>query len=96
MQAVTALQLRYYTTATLNLMDRSMKKWATELSTLDDPIEAYFIQIRFDDVSDPEERAFLNEIPTNFSLEKEEADALIKAGRELLRGHPEFQRFIQE
>ena len=96
MQSVTALQLRYYTTATLNMMDRTMKTWAAELSTLDDPIEAYFIQVRFDDVPDLDERAFLNEIPTNFSLESDEADALIKAGRELLRGHPEFQRFIQE
>ena len=95
MGAVTEIQMRYYTTSTLNLAGRKMVEWAQELSTPDRSVETYFIQVRFDDVQDEEEQAFLNEIPTSFSLEKEHVDALIKAGRELLRNNPEFQRLIR-
>ena len=37
---------------------------------------------------------FSKKIPTTFSLEDEQVDALIKSGRELLRKNPVFQQLL--
>jgi NTE family protein len=96
MGSVTAIQMRRYTDSTLNMMQESMDSWAAELSTPEHPVTAHFIQIRFADIEDEKERDFLNAMPTSFSLTDEQVDALIKAGRELLRNNPEFKKLLAE
>ena len=77
-------------------MENSMKRWATALSTPEKPVKPYFIQVKFDDVKDAEEKTFLNEVPTSFNLTDEQVDALIKAGRELLRENPIWKELLAE
>ena len=96
MGAVTDVQLHRYNAATLELMDKSVKRWARELSTPARPVTPYFIQVSFRDLQQPGRRKFFNQIPTSFSLTDEQVDKLIAAGRELLRNNPDFQRFVAE
>jgi NTE family protein len=92
--AVTDVQLHRYNTATLELMDKTVTRWARELSTLGRPVTPYFIQLSFRDIDQAEQRRFLNRIPTTFSLSDEQVDGLIAAGRTLLRNNADYQRFV--
>jgi len=94
MNAVTGVQLHRYNTATIDLLQKSMKTWAQELSTPDRPTTPYFIEVSFEGIRTPELKHFLNKIPTAFSLSDEQIDALIESGRELLRNNPVFQQLL--
>jgi NTE family protein len=96
MGAVTSVQMHRYNIATVNLLQDSLKKWAAELSTPNEEVVPYFIQVQFDDVKDQQEKDFLNAISTSFSLKDDQVDALIKAGRELLRNNPTFQQILKD
>mgnify|MGYP001545775449 FL=1 len=92
--AISDVQLHRYNVATLELMDKSVKRWAKALSTPARPVTPYFIQIGFRDIAQPEQLQFFNQVPTTFSLTDEQVDRLIAAGRELLRANPDFRRFV--
>lgn len=91
---MSSAQLHLYNAATLELMDRTMKKWAQETSTPELTVEPYFVNIGFRDIEQPEAREYFNSIPTSFVLDDEQVDRLIAAGRELLRNNAEFQRLM--
>ncbi len=92
--AVSDVQLHRYNAATLELMNKTVIRWAREMSTPSRPVTPYFIQLGFRDIPYPERRSFFNRIPTSFSLTDEQVDKLIAAGRELLRNNPDFQRLL--
>jgi NTE family protein len=92
--AMSDVQLHRYNVATLELMKKSTKRWARDLSTPGRPVAPYFIQVGFRDVRQPELLRFFNQVPTSFALSDEQVDKLIAAGRELLRNNPDFQRFL--
>ena len=94
--AVTDAQLHLYNTATLELMNTSVQRWAKDLATPGAPVSPYFIQLGFRDISQPEQRAFFNQVPTSFSLTDEQVEKLIAAGRQILRDNPDYQRFIAD
>jgi NTE family protein len=92
--AVTDVQLHLYNTATIQLMENAIPRWAREVSTPGARVRPHFIQVSFRDVDDPKQRLFFNRVPTSFNLTDDQVDSLIRAGRELLRANPEFQRFV--
>ena len=94
--AMSSAQLHLYNAATLELMQESIPRWARELSTPEQTVEPYFIQLGFKDIKQPEKLKFFNLIPTSFSLSGEQVERLKSAGRELLRSNPDFQRFVAE
>ncbi len=94
--AVSDIQLHRYNAATLALMDESIKRWAGELKTPQRPVHPYFAHIDFRGIQQAERRKLLNLIPTGFSLQSQQVDALIAAGRDLLRENPEFRRFLSD
>jgi len=59
-------------------------------------MKLYVVDISLDNLPDGEEKTYLKELPTSFYLEKDQVDRLIRAGRRLLRDHPEFKAFIDE
>ena len=61
-----------------------------------DNLEFYFIKVSLADVIDEQQRKFLQEIPTTYSLEKAEADGLINAAGELLLQSDEFKRLMYD
>jgi NTE family protein len=94
--AVTDVQLHRYNAATLELMDKSIQRWASELSAPGGQVRPYFIRVSFRDIEEPKLRLFFNRIPTSFSLSDEQVHRLIAAGRELLRNNPDYQRLVAE
>ncbi len=77
-------------------MQKSVTRWARELSTPERPVTPYFIQVSFRDIEQPERLQFFTRIPTSFSLDDEQVDRLIAAGRELLHRNPDYQRFLAD
>ena len=94
--AMTDIQLHRYNTATIEVLKKSLSRFAQELSTEDRPVEPYFIILDFDGIQDPEQRRVLNQIPTSFELSDEQVDLLIDAGGELLRTNPEYKRLLRD
>jgi NTE family protein len=93
---MTDVQLHRYNAATLELIDKSVKRWASNLSTPGKPVTPYFIQVGFRDFSDPQAQRFFNRVPISFSLTDEQVDKLIAAGRDLLRNHPGYRQLVAD
>ena len=93
---MSSVQLHRYNDATMQLMQQSMTEWVQALSTPDRPITAYFVELGFTDITQPEDRNFFNAIPTSFSLTEEQVNRLIEAGHELLRNNPDYQRLLAD
>ncbi len=92
--AVTLIQMRRYDADSLQATRQSLARWSTALSTPEQPVQAYFIHLSFEDVPDRSLRRYLNEIPTNLSLSPEQIDRLIAAGRALLRHNAQFRALV--
>lgn len=58
-------------------------------------IDPYVIEIKFEALRDPVRRQRFLNLPTNFSLPKEDIEALIGVGPELLDGSSDYQAFIR-
>ena len=96
MNAMTDAQLHRYNAATIDSVRRSLAGWAVQMSTEEHPVDSYFIDMSFEDVPQPQLKVFLNKIPTSFSLENEQVDALISSSRSLLSDNPEFQHLLRD
>lgn len=94
--AVSSVQLHRYNAATLELMQKTIPRWAKELSTPKRKVEHHFIQLGFSAIEKPESLKALNLIPTSFRLSDEQVEKLISTGRNILRKNPEFQRLLAE
>jgi len=92
--AVSRTQIGRYNLESMVLLEESMERWATELSTPDHKVTPYFIKLDFESIADEKVRLVFNNMATSFSLPNEEVDNLIKAGRVLLRQSPDYQRLI--
>ena len=68
---------------------------STEPGSCDD-ITFYLAEVRFEDLDDPEERSYLNNLPTSFQLKPKEVDKLRDAARRLLRKSKDFQRLLRD
>jgi len=96
MNAMTDAQLHRYNAATIDEARTSLETWAKRMSTPEHKITPYFIEVSFKEVKQPQLKAFLNKIPTSFSLEADQVDTLIKSARDLLRADPVFQQLVTD
>ena len=104
-QAAAQIPLLRYSFETLELLRARFATWRQEIknaAALDpDPVyapdvEFILININLQSVRDPVERKALLEIPTNFSLNDEQVDHLLRVGGELLRQSEGFQRLMRD
>ncbi|MEW6269490.1 MAG: patatin-like phospholipase family protein [Thermodesulfobacteriota bacterium] len=93
--AVTSDQIGHYNFETIELVSTAFRGWAAQLSSQAEPVEFEFVEVSFDAVRDESQRHALNQIGTNFSLDDEEVDLLIGAGRSLLRSSPGYQELVR-
>lgn len=56
----------------------------------------YVINVSFDGVPNPEERAYLNQLPTSFVLPDEAVDRLRSAAGSALLNSPDFQKLLRD
>jgi NTE family protein len=99
LQAVNSMsdvQLHRYNAATVALLQNQLASWAAAISTPEQPVTPYFIQVTFEAVQQQQLKLFLNKIPTSFNLTDEQVDTLIDSARTLLRENPDFQKLISE
>jgi len=92
--ALTDTQLQRYNVESIALMQGSLKQWSNELSTPDQTVTPYFIQIDFESIADPETRVLFNNVATSLALPTEEVNNLVEAGHRLLRKSPEFHDLV--
>jgi NTE family protein len=59
------------------------------------PVDTYGIYIGFDQIKDQKEREYFLNMPTTFSLKKEEVDDLRKIGPKILDDSREFERLLK-
>jgi len=59
-------------------------------------IALYAIDVSFESIPDPKERAWFMNLPTSFVLSDEEVDRLRDMGALLLRTSPDYQRLVKE
>lgn len=88
------VQLHRYNAATLEQMQDSLQRWAKDVSTPERKVQPRLVTVALRDVVDEAERERLSRISTNFDLEGGQVDALVAAGRALLRANPEFRGLL--
>lgn len=89
------VQLHRYNAATLEQMHASLVRWAAQVSTAQRRVQPWLVTVALRDVADPVERDALGKVTTSFDLKPEEVDALVAAGRALLRDNPEFRQLLR-
>lgn len=94
--SVTSIQLHLYNTETSVLLKEKLKEWVQTISTEENPISSYYININATAIEDEQHRNNFNAVPTSFSLEKEQADMLIDTAKSLLRQNPEYKRLLSD
>lgn len=88
------VQLHRYNAATLEQTHQRLQRWTRELSTLQRPVQPWLVTVALRDLPDPGERARLAKVPTSFDLQPEQVEALVQAGRLLLRNNPKFREAL--
>ena len=68
---------------------------APQLPKLAQDIDPYVIEVNFEAIRDPDRRKYFLTLPTSFSLEKDQVQALIDVGPQLLEQSPDFREFLQ-
>jgi len=96
MNAMTDVQLHRYNSATVDSVRGYLDKWAKQVSTPEQEVKSYFMEVTFEEVADPQLKLFLNKVPTSFDLTDEQVDSLIKSARELVRADPEYQQLLKD
>jgi NTE family protein len=57
---------------------------------------AYFAQVTFENLKDPGERAYFNQVKTRLQLPKEQIDKVREVAGRLLREAPAFRRLLDD
>ncbi|MCH2189857.1 MAG: patatin-like phospholipase family protein [Gammaproteobacteria bacterium] len=92
--AMSNIQLHRYNIATIELLEEQIKTWAEQLSTPEQQVEPFLINISLNDVQDEASKARLQSIPTSLSLSKDDVSLLIETGKNLLHSNAEMQRLL--
>jgi NTE family protein len=102
LDAATTTPLANYNFETLEYLRNNLMGWRSEIKQhrcggrlkCSAP-ELYLIELRIDDIPDPQLRKRLISVPTDFSLPLDVVNDLVNAGHILLQGNSEYQRLLQ-
>jgi NTE family protein len=106
MDAVVSVTFNRYSSETMNLMRARVKKWESEvrdtrckvtLAIPDcDKFDVDLVELSFEQVKDPEERKYLDRVPTAFTISTEQTTRLRHAAQVLVDESPELRVFLEE
>ena len=89
------VQINRYTIETIELLRSTFESWSEAAQSWEDPIGFHLVELDFTKPENPEERKYLNGLPTSFSLSDEAVDRLRRAGRETLNADAQFRSFVK-
>ena len=93
--SISSDQIGRYNYDTIDIVRYSFEYWTKQASTPQRPVTFDFVEVSFNQVHDENQRQALNNIGTNFELDDDEVDLLIKAAGEVLRGVTRFPDFFR-
>jgi len=104
-----SISINRYNLETVALLQESFERWAREIregrclagQISTEPgscgdITFYLAEVKFENLEDPEERSYMDQLPTSFRLKPEQVDKLRDAARRLLRKAEDFQRLLRD
>ncbi|MCP9472720.1 MAG: patatin-like phospholipase family protein, partial [Nitrospira sp.] len=68
---------------------------APPLPPLATEVTPFVIEVNFEALRDPVQRDYFQSLPTNFALSREQVDALIHVGHQLLEESPDYREFLE-
>ncbi len=95
--AMTDIQLHRFNTTTRGLIEKWSEDYGKMTSSMMGvDVETYLVNINLSNfaIPDQERHRFLNNVPTDLTLEKEQVDELIMEGYIQMQNHPDFLRFL--
>ncbi len=102
LDAATTTPLANYNFETLEYLRNNLTGWRSEIKQYRcngklkcSAPELYLIELRIDDIPDPQLRKRLVSVPTDFSLPVDVVNDLVNAGHLLLQGNAEYRRLLQ-
>ena len=93
--SVSADEMAHYSEDTIELVNVAYARFAEQQTAAGRPLTFHFVDVSFNHVADDTERAYLNNIGTNFALNSKEVSSLIAAGRKVLLESQQLQEFLQ-
>ena len=90
------VQISRYNVETIELARSVVHSWNAAGARWSPPTRFHLVELDFARVEDPEERSYLNSLPTSLSLDPEAVDRLRAAAGKLLRESEAFQRLLAE
>jgi hypothetical protein len=106
MDAVVSVTFNRYSSETMNLMRARVKNWESEVrntrcqAALAIPdcgkFDVDLVELSFDRIKDPQERKYLDLVPTAFTISAEQIARLRKAAHLLVDESPELRVFLEE
>ncbi len=104
-----SISINRYNLETVAFLQESFERWAREIREGRCPagqistepgscgdITFYLAEVKFENLEDPEERSYMDQLPTSFRLKPEQVDKLRDAARRLLRKSEDFQRLLRD
>jgi NTE family protein len=88
-----------YSFETRQLFHESVKQWESELnagSTTAEPVKVYGIEVNFEQLADPKERAYFNGLTTSFNLPAGALERLREVAGRLLRQDKTYQSLLHD
>jgi len=106
MDAVVSVTFNRYSSETMNLMRARVKNWENDVRSTRckvalaipdcDKFDVDLVELSFEQIKDPEERKYLDLVPTAFTISTEQTRRLRKAARLLVEESPELHVFLEE
>ena len=92
--AMTHIEMRNYTADTIQFVTNAYHTWLSNKAKENKAARFNFTEVTFANLTDPEEQARMNALPTSMQLKEDQVDALIEVGGRLLRESPHFKDFL--
>jgi len=106
MDAVVSATVNRYSAETMNLMRNRVKNWEADVRNTRcnvslaipdcDKFDVDLVELTFERVRDPQEREYLDRVPTAFTLSSEQIIRLRRAAKLLVDESPELRVFLEQ
>ena len=106
MDAVVSATFNRYSFETMNLLRSRVQRWEQEVRATRcklsvaipdcDKFDVDLVELSFEQVRDPQEREYLDRVPTAFTLSSEAIIRLRRAAHLLVEESPELRHFVEE